>query len=101
PEETCDVLLHAEGLPVEGPSHVEAPVATVEAPIAERDHDVGLRHELPVEPGDPGGHGQGLLSIILFVTAHAPSRYRRSVGMPAVEVSLTEPSARDPRHCGR
>src|SRR5439155_26270018 len=61
-EEALDVRFHAEGLPVEGAGHVEAPVAAIEAPIAEGDHDVSLGHELPVEPGGPGGHGRGLLS---------------------------------------
>src|SRR5206468_12565567 len=59
PEEALDVRFHAEGLPVEGAGHVEAPVAAVEAPIAEGDYDVSLGHELPVEPGGPGGHGRG------------------------------------------
>src|ERR1700730_3088667 len=46
------MLLQLERPPVEGARHVEGGVAVFEAAVAERQHDLALRHDTPVEIGD-------------------------------------------------
>src|SRR5262249_22289585 len=50
--EAVDMLLQPERLALEGARHVEGAVAILPAAVAERDHDLALRHEVAVEPGD-------------------------------------------------
>ena len=50
--EAVDMLLQPERRALEGARHVEGAVAVLPAAVAERDHDLGFRHELAVEPGD-------------------------------------------------
>src|SRR5690242_4956531 len=47
------MLLQFERPAVEGAGHVESGVAVFEAAVAERQHDLALRHDLAVEVGDP------------------------------------------------
>src|SRR5262249_49800883 len=52
--EAVNVFFEREGTAVKGARHVENAVAVLPAPVAERDQDLILGHELAVEPCDAG-----------------------------------------------
>src|SRR5205823_12278165 len=48
-----DMLLQLERPAVEGTSHIEGGIAVFEAAVAERQHDLALRHDTAVEIRNP------------------------------------------------
>ena len=50
--EAVDMLLQPKRLAFKGPGHVEGAVAVFPTAVAERDHDLVLRHEFAIEPGN-------------------------------------------------